>query len=117
VKYKLDGASVFTTLPATEYAVDTKSVPARIRLREGYSWPTDDLEPFNGVEVTFTAGWPVTAGATPTTTTPEEVKLAVLLLFATYYEHREEFAQVELTPIPLGVMSLMGPYRRYWGLS
>lgn len=56
VKYTPKGgpATVFST---DNYAVDSKSLPARVRLKSGASWPSSDLEAVNGVDIEFVAGY------------------------------------------------------------
>lgn len=48
-----------TTLAATEYEVDADSVPGRVVLGYGKSWPAGELAPKNPIRVRFWAGYAV----------------------------------------------------------
>ncbi len=67
---------------STEYRADTHSEPGRVLLNSGKSWPSG-LRPFQSILVTFTAGYGATAADVP-----EEIKTAIMLTVAHWYENR-----------------------------
>jgi len=83
VKYTDDDA-VEHTLPASEYIVDTASVPGRIVLKDDYSWPTDDLQESGAIRVRYVAGYGAAGTAVPYT-----ILLAIKMLIGHLYENRE----------------------------
>lgn len=83
VKY-YDTSNVEATMSSGDYFVDTKSEPGRVCLGYGKSWPSTTLRSYNGVCITFVAGYGATAASTP-----QKVKQAMLLLIGDYYSTRE----------------------------
>jgi len=79
VAVRTDGG--WQVVPATDWQADLASRPARLRATA--PWPAPDGE-LNAVRITFTAGF----GATPDDV-PEELRMAVLILAAHFYERRE----------------------------
>lgn len=77
----LDG--VTQTLAATEYSVDKYSVPARITLAYGKSWPSV-RDQANAVTVRFVAGYGDAADV------PAGIRQWMLMRIATLYENRAE---------------------------
>jgi len=95
--YDLGGT--LNTLDAATYNVDAASDPGRIILAMGKVWPVTKLMPA-AVQITFVAGYGAAASV------PEEVKLAIKMLAAHWYERRgDDGTQEEL---PLAVKSLLG---------
>ena len=56
IKYT-DSALVEHTFASASYSTDLASMPARIGLRDGYSWPSATLDVLNGVVVEFVCGF------------------------------------------------------------
>jgi uncharacterized phiE125 gp8 family phage protein len=52
-----DSAGVGSVLSDSAYLVDSVSVPGRIVLQEGHSWPSGGLRSANAIEIEFTAGY------------------------------------------------------------
>lgn len=101
-----DGAE--STLSSGAYLVDTESLPGRVVLKNGQSWPAVTLAEANGVRVRFVAGYGGAAAV------PETIKAAMKLLIGTLYENRESVlvAQgVTVAEVPFGVQALLMPYR------
>lgn len=83
--YYLDGDQVEQTLGAGIYDVDLSSVPARISLTDGQSWPTI-YEGVNAVRVRFTAG-SVDTGVSPATPDVlKDIQLAIMLRVQADYD-------------------------------
>ena len=110
VKYTdIDGTTA--TMSNTLYDVDTNSVPGRIVLKHGQSWPSATLNAVNPIEVQFDTGY----GA-ETTNVPEDIRNALLILAAHFYENREMYLvsdnrSFSVTEIPFSVKALLSPYR------
>jgi len=102
VKYTTK-AGVLTTFDSASYMVDTYSQPGRIRLKDTYSWPSDELQIVNGVNVRFVCGYGEGVDV------PRKLRLAILLLVGHWYENREAVATSGAVPkaIPLAVESLL----------
>ena len=77
-------------------------------------WPEVRGDP-SGVRVQYAAGYLMGAGDPPVTGVPAPIRQAILLLVSHFYNHRDAVVGVEnrdsSTEMPLGVESLLGPYR------
>ena len=93
--------SGWQTVPATDWQADLASRPARLVATA--AWPRPDDVP-NAIRITFTAGF----GATPDAV-PEELRMAVLVLTAHYYEFREGGAAPK--GLPPEVSTLIAAWR------
>jgi uncharacterized phiE125 gp8 family phage protein len=100
------------TLDPSLYELDLDKRPARLFPTFGNYWPLARLKP-GAVKITFTAGYGAAANV------PEDIVLALKLLTAHWFEHREAVVGVEArdssTPLPLGVDLLLEDYR--WKLA
>lgn len=98
-----DGAS--QTLDAAEYEADIRSEPGRIVEAYGCSWPSTQSI-INAVTVTYQAGYGEASAV------PESIKVAIKMLAAHWYEHRE--AVTDGRPpveVPMAVESLLWSHR------
>ncbi|MGD9783891.1 MAG: head-tail connector protein [Hyphomicrobiaceae bacterium] len=94
-----------TVVDAAAYQVDAASRPARIAFDASHVPQPKGL--VNGIEIDFTAGFGMAAGDVP-----EPVRLALLLLVAHWYEHRDPIEiGMPSTAIPQAVGRLLAPYR------
>lgn len=98
--YGTDNTEYF--MDASDYFVDDKSEPARICLAYGESWPSTTLRDYNGVCVTFIAGYGDEA-----TDVPKPVKQAILLMIGHLFEHREAVTDKTMNVLPMAVESLL----------
>jgi uncharacterized phiE125 gp8 family phage protein len=106
ISYQVGNETIL--LPSSAYRVSTISVPGKIVLIDGFSWPTDKLVEVDGIQIEFIAGWNSAEAV------PEPIKLAMKLLIGHWYENREEVsvgAGLSMTQIPFGVASLISDYR------
>lgn len=71
------------TFSSSDYSVDTASLPGRIILGYGESWPSTRSQP-NAVTITYTAGY-----GPARSDVPETIKAAIKLKLADLYENRE----------------------------
>lgn len=103
----VDSNGVTQTLATTVYGVDTDSLPGRVYLLPGQSWPSLYSVP-NPVQATFKAGY-VTIGAF--FARHASLRSALLLGGGHLYEHREASQEAgvgkALSEIPLGVEALL----------
>jgi uncharacterized phiE125 gp8 family phage protein len=95
-----------TTFDADNYYADTASVPGRLALRGGASWPIPGRDA-NGVEIEYDAGY----GASPSSV-PRALVEGVHLLVADAYEHRVPAERVREVALPLAVQGLLAPFAR-----
>lgn len=110
IKYT-DEEGTEATLANTVYAVDINSVPGRITLKYGQSWPSVTLNRINPIEIQFVTGY----GAAPANV-PSDIKNAILLTTSHYYENRENFLISEygnsgVVEVPETANSLLNPHR------
>jgi uncharacterized phiE125 gp8 family phage protein len=96
------------TLGASTYTLDSTTDPPRIVLAYGESWP-DVRAQAQAICVTYVAGY----GDDPADV-PEPVRLSVMMMAATLYEHREMIASGGgISRIPFSVDHLLMPYRAW----
>jgi len=103
IKY-YDDADTATTFASSNYYLDTASIPARIVLRKGSSYPTS-LRVANGIEIKYVAGY----GAT--TTVPYDIKSACLAYASYLFEHRGDLLDGKRILAPTSATQLLEPYR------
>ena len=103
IKY-YDDDDTATTFATSNYYLDTASIPARIVLRKGSSYPTS-LRVANGIEIKYVAGY----GAT--TTVPYDIKSACLAYASYLFEHRGDLLDGKRILAPTSATQLLEPYR------
>ncbi len=96
-----DNASTFAT---SNYYLDNVSIPAKIVLRKGASYPTS-LRVANGIEIKYVAGY----GAT--TAVPYDIKSACLAYSAYLFEHRGDLLDGKRVLAPTSATQLLEPYK------
>ena len=94
------------TLAASEYFVDTDSLPGRLVLNYGKTWPSFTPKPVNAVRIRFVAGYGAAA-----TAVPEGIKQAMLLMILHWYENREAVSEAKLDYTPFAIEHLLWPER------
>jgi uncharacterized phiE125 gp8 family phage protein len=101
-----DDDDTASLMPEMSYLLDGVSAPARVILRKNAQWP-DTTRSARGLIVTYSAGYGPDASFVP-----EPLKLAIMQLALHWYEHRgEAVAGSAIQMTPMGVMSLLLPYR------
>jgi len=90
------------TLATTVYMVDADSEPGRVTLKYNQTWPYTTLRPYNGIEITYVAGYGDATGDVP-----ENVVHAIKLLVGHLYENREATGIRPLSEIPFTVKALL----------
>jgi len=90
---------------ASNYIVDNLRTPARVALARSSAWPTD-LRPINAIKITFVAGFGAAAAV------PQDIKQAMYLLIAHWFENREAMLKGTITAeIDFGVRDLLQQHR------
>ena len=101
-----NSAGTLTTWSSAEYEVDLYSTPPRLRVRDGYSWPsTKDV--LSAVQINFVTGY------SNISTVPQPIMHAMRLLVGHFYENREATGAA-LSALPFAVDALLAPYRTAW---
>lgn len=95
-----DIGNTLRTLSSSVYVVDAATDPGRIVLGMGQVWPVTRLRP-GAVRVTFSAGY---GGASAV---PEDLKTAIKIATAFWYENRGEEVAANATKLPMAAESLL----------
>jgi len=98
----VNGAAEWNVLEDSVYDFAPGS-PGRIRCKG--AWPTPAVS-LNGVRIDFTAGWPDGLSV------PADLKQAVKLLAASFYENREAAGENRVYAIPGAIDALIAPHRQ-----
>lgn len=94
-----DLSDTLQTLASTTYDVDAAHDPGRITLAFGQVWPVTRPKP-GAVRITFVAGYGAASAV------PQEIKHAVMLTVARWYENRGEDAAA-MNDLPAGAKALL----------
>jgi uncharacterized phiE125 gp8 family phage protein len=100
VKY-LDADGAHQTLSPSLYTVDAVTMPGRIVLHGGESWPAT-ADQANAVEIRFTAGY-----GDVTDDVPRLLRQGVLLMLGHMWEHREAATDRRIDVVPMAVESIV----------
>ncbi len=102
ITYKdVDGTT--QTWTTSNYIVDYKSIPARITLEHGKSFPSLRGLP-NDVIIEFPAGYGVGSDV------PETLITALNLLVGAWYENREAISNFDVNIVPMAYDALITPF-------
>jgi len=105
-----------STLSAATYLVDTDSIPGRVVLGYGESWPTVTLSPKNPIEIEFITGFGDTEADVPAV-----IKNAIKMFCAQHYEHREPQEitnMINIHSLDFGTWQLLDMYRVWrWAMT
>jgi uncharacterized phiE125 gp8 family phage protein len=96
-----NAAAEAATLDLATVSVDNVSSPARVMAKT--YWPTVATQ-LNAVRIRFTAGH------TSANNVPRAVMVALMMMIAHMYEHREEASDVSLSAVPNAVETVMNLY-------
>lgn len=89
-----------TSVSASDYQLDGKRYPARLRFT---STPSDVKDELNAVQIQCSAGYQ--------SDLPEALKSAMLLIIGHLYENRQDVTRFQHYEIPMSSQYLMNPYR------
>ena len=101
IKYT-DTDAVLQTWSSAEYDVDAASEPGRIVPAYGYTWPSDVRPGTNAVTILFKAGYGTTVASVPA-----DLRVAVKMVLAHLYEHRELAIEQTLHVVPDAVQRIV----------
>lgn len=91
------------TVSASKYIVDTDSFLPRVALKDGEDWPDVDLQEINGVVIEYVTGYGDDAADVP-----DDIKQALKMLTAHFYENREDtVVGTVVSDVPMGVETLL----------
>lgn len=102
----LDSNGDTQTLSASNYILDNASLPARLYLTGSLPSVKDQV---NAITVAYQSGYTDTISPNEYPT-PKEIKHAILLMLAHFYENRQQVGQ-KLEVLPYGVEWLLQPHR------
>lgn len=102
-----DSAGDAQTWAADQYQADLISVPARVAPAYGVVYPGTQTGVYNAVTITYVAGY-----GDAKTDVPQDIRHAIMLLVAHWYENREPVNIGNIvSDIPMGAQFLLAPYR------
>ncbi|TXH84829.1 MAG: hypothetical protein E6Q77_01730 [Rhizobium sp.] len=110
VKY-FDSAGAEQTIDPAAYSLQVNDLGAYVRFVDGFSAPAlRSDEP--AVGITYKAGY-ANSGEPATSTVPDAIKHAILLLVSHWYQNRDAVViGQQPTELPMAVSALLAPYRR-----
>lgn len=114
VKY-VDSSGVEQTVSSGDYELGGSLDGPVLLLKHGSNWPTDVYDRADAVRITVEAGF--TTGSPNDNPLPGPVRAAMLLVLTHLYENRAAVQSRQTFHVPLGVESLLWPYRVNLGLA
>src|SRR5690606_1371817 len=107
-----DPAGQLNTVPSGCYDLRTDEAGnVIIRFDVDYVFSTN-LHESRAVAITFKAGHITNHGSPATSTVPDPLKVAILLLVGHWYQNREAVNAAGMASLPFAVEALIAPYRR-----
>ena len=107
-----DPAGQLSTVPSSSYDLRTDEAGnAVVRFNADFASPTN-LHESRAIAITFKAGYETSPGSPATSTVPDPLKVAILLLVGHWYQNREAVSAAGMTSLPFAVEALIAPYRR-----
>lgn len=101
--FSIDGVSQSVSL--SDFVIDTQQKPGRLVLRSNATWPVA-LQTANAIEIDYTAGFGDTSDDVPAA-----LKLAVMQMAASLYQHRGDECSVADAFMISGAHSIVRAYR------
>jgi uncharacterized phiE125 gp8 family phage protein len=108
----LDDDGVRQTVDPLIYELDENPDSPVIKLLADEEWPSGTL-----VRIQFTAGYVLTEESPLLPILPFTIRAAMLLVIGHLYDNREASTEANLKTLPLGVESLLRPYRVRLGMA
>ena len=107
-----DPAGQLSTVPSGCYDLrEDEAGNAVVRFDADYVFP-ENLHESRAVAITFKAGYEANPGPPATSTVPDPLKVAILLLVGHWYKNREAVSPAGMTSLPFAVEALIALYRR-----
>jgi uncharacterized phiE125 gp8 family phage protein len=104
VYYDSDGTA--TTMPSSDYIVESATDPGRIVLAYGESWPSATLYPSNPIHIQFVCGYGLAGSTVPT-----PIIQAIKIMVSDMYEQRESAIVGRSVTMTKVIDNLLFPYR------
>lgn len=115
IKY-IDVDGVEQTLDDAVYSVNQFRAPSTVGIAYNQFWPAARNEP-GAIRVTYTAGYTLPGDSPQAYPLPAAIRSAMLLMIGNWYENREAVVVgATVVELPLGVQSLLWPYRLSLGV-
>lgn len=109
----IDANGATQTLATSVYQTDLRSMPARVALASGQTWPATQTGRLGAVTVRFVAGYGLLPDAVPA-----PIRAAIKALVAHWYESREPVVVGQsVAPVPWHVREMIQPYRLSTGVT
>lgn len=100
------------TVPSSSYDLRIDEAGnAMVRFDADYVFPAN-LHESRAVAITFKGGYANNPGPPETSTLPDPLKIAILLLIGHWYQNREAISAAGMASLPFAVEALIAPYRR-----
>ena len=107
-----DPAGQLSTIPSGSYDLRIDEAGnAVIRFDADYVFPTN-LHESRAIAINFKAGYEASPEPPVTSTVPDPLKVAILLLVGHWYQNREAVSSTGMASLPFAVEALIAPYRR-----
>jgi uncharacterized phiE125 gp8 family phage protein len=107
INYKLSGASGYTEWSSSEYELDESAEPARLWVKDEYSWPAEALSDIKPIQIDFKVGY----GDEGDDCDPE-LAVAVMQIVEHWFENRGVIVTGTIVAnIPLSAQSIMDSKR------
>jgi uncharacterized phiE125 gp8 family phage protein len=103
-------------IPAVDFTVDDFASPARLLPPYGAAWPVA-AEGYNRVLIRYRAGYGVPGDASDPEPMPQPIATAIRRLLVHLYENRDVAAAGSMGLVPVGIHSLLRPYRVKLGMA
>lgn len=100
----IDGTNL--TVDSSDYLYDPGTYQSQFYFCEIDNYISYELKEMNGFEIEFTAGYGLES-----TDIPEDIKMAIKLLVAHWYQNRETASKLTLKDIPFGVRAILSSER------
>lgn len=104
--YDFDGFLQTATL--ADFRVERRGWHRVLTPVPGKSWPAMQTRD-DALKVTYVAGF-----GDASADVPQDIRQAILMLAAHFYEHREAVADAKMSAVPIGVDDLLGAHRVGW---
>jgi len=107
-----DLAGQLSTVPSGSYDLRIDEAGnAVVRFDADYVFPTN-LHESRAIAITFKVGHITNPGPPASSTVPDPLKVAILLLVGHWYQNREATSSAGMASLPFAVEALIAPYRR-----
>lgn len=104
----IDGDGAEQTVDAANYTLDQYQQQTWVIPAADFAWPAT-LETVNAVKVRYVAGYTTDSDSPNDLPLPKSIQVAMLLVLAHLYKHRENTIAQNLGEIPMGARTFLSP--------